>query len=308
MNAATISTTTNEAAPTAEAVRPLIPSKRPRPVVNRIRNERELAWTPGAHPLYSVIDGANVRAGESFAVVRPGWERWPLGIVSDHYRVVDHNVTRRQILEGAGDRVTRVTLGAAVQAGHGYHVAHAYEIRHMEAASVDGAPVKSRLIVAHDHTGAGALRAAMVVYVGPDPMGAVVRARAMHVATQPAMWAAEIDSMIEKSILVQDALLDLLRAAKARELTDTDREWIASKGIVSKKGKSAATLFDAMQSWFAGNVSASKMMTWGVWERRLDDEAIRVMCELLGLARYGTPIDDALGGGRRFGRGQRTAA
>lgn len=295
-----ISLDQHRAVPTPPAAPAIaIPAKRPRPVVRRVKSEADLAWSPEALPLYSVVGGENVRAGESFACVRPGWERWPLGIVSDHYKPIDHNATRRSILEGAGDRVA---LCAALQAGHGYHVAHSYDVRHMQADSIDGAPVKSRLVVAHDHTGAGALRAAMVVYVGPDPIGAVVRARAMHVASQPTIWSGEIDGMIEKAILVQDVLLDLLRAAKERKLEDADREWIAKRGIVSRKGKKAETLFEAMQCWFAGNVDAKKM-TWGVWERRLDDAAIAVMCEFLGRARFGTPIDQILGG-RRYGRGE----
>lgn len=275
-------------------------AKRPRPVVRRVRNDAELAWTPIAMEAFVVVNGQNVRAGESFAVVRPGMERWPLGMVSDHYKPVDHNATRRAILSNAGDRVQ---LTGAIIAGHGYHVAHSYEVRHMQAGSIDGAPVTSKLVTAHDHTGDGALRAAMVVYVDGLPMGSVVQARAMHVASQPALWSGEIEGMIEKSILAQDLLIDLFKAAKERKLDDVDREWLAKQGVVSGRGKKAATLFEVMRCWLDGNVSASKM-TWGVWERRLDDKAIRVMCEMLGLAKFGTPLDDVLGG-RRYGRGRR---
>lgn len=279
-----------------------IPSKRPRPIVRKVTNESQLAWTPVALETYTVVDGQNVRAGESFAVVRPEWERWPLGIVSDHYKVIDHNATRRAILEGAGDRVT---LSGAIVAGHGYHVAHSFEIKHLQADTFEDAPVKSRLVVAHDHTGIGALRAAMVVYVGDEPLGALIRARAMHVARQPASWSGEIDGMIEKSIIAQDLLLDIIKAAKERKLADVDHEWLVDQGIKSKKGKKAENLLDAVKCWFEGNVTAKKM-TWGVWERRLDDFALRVMIEMLGLAKFGTPLDTVLGG-KRYGRGKTLA-
>lgn len=275
-------------------------TKRPRPVVRVLKNPSELQWKPEATPLFSVLNGENIRAGESFAVVRPGIERWPLGIVSDHYKVIDHNDTRKAILEGASHLVSP---WGAIQAGHGYHVAQSFIVKHFESDEFKAAKVKSRLVVHHDHTGTGALRAVMVVYVDGFPMGAVVRARGLHVGQNPTIWAGEIDGMIEKAILAQDALMSLFSAAEQRKLNDTDREWLASKEIVSKKGKKAENLLEYMKCWFEGNFAKDKM-TWGTWERRLDDKAIRTMCEFLGLAKFGTPLDEILGG-KAYGKGQK---
>ena len=272
----------------AQVVAPMMPSKRPRPIIRGVRvGSNALDWEPEAKPLYTIIDGQTVRAGESFAVTRPGWERWPLGIASDHYKVTSHNTTKRTILEGSSDLVT---LRGALQAGHGYHVAHQYEVRHMQASSVEGVPLMCKLIVAHDHTGKGALRAAMVVYLGNEAMGAVVRARALHVAFQPSLWAGEIEAMIEKSILVQDSLIDLLTAASKHKLTDDDRTLISRRKMVIKDVEQAPTLLDAMRRWHQGPTVSSKM-TWGVWERRLDDEAIITMALILGRIQYGRPLD-----------------
>jgi hypothetical protein len=43
-------------------------------------------------------------------------------------------------------------------------------------------------------------------------------------------------------------------------------------------------------------------MTWGVFERRLNDDAIRTAVKVLGVAKYGRMLDEALGGKRYSGK------
>jgi hypothetical protein len=267
-------------------------SKRPRPVVKTVSAE-ELDWDPVAIPLFSVVEGVSVRVGESYAVVRPGMERWPLGIATDHYRVVSHRATAAAIAEaGQG----QVRLASHVISGHGYHVAYTYEVEHLRSTDlVGGQAVASNMVVVHDHTAKGSLRASMVVSVGSVSLGSVVSARALHVSTNPEIWQGEIDAMIERSILAQDALLDLLRAADAHVLTDADREFFAGRGMTIDK--SATTALEAVQSWHTGR---SRTVTWGIWERRLWDDGIVALCNLLGRATFGAALDNALGG-RRYG-------
>ena len=269
-----------------EAARVNASTKRPRPIIRRA-TEEDLAWEPQAIELHSVVDGVNVRAGEAFAIVRPGMERWPLGVVSDHYQVTGHRATAEAITSFCADAVTPA---GAIIVGHGYHVAHSYTVKHMRADEVAGAPVSSRLVVTSSHTGGESLRACMVVYVGKDAIGCVVSSRALHVADQPGRWTADVEAMVEKAILVQDALVDLLKAASERVLDDADRSFFKSRKMVIKKD--AVSALDAVRSWMRGT---TKKVTFGVWSRRLDDVAIRALVVLLGKDVHGRAIDQAMG-------------
>jgi hypothetical protein len=260
-------------------------ANRPRPVV--VRTFEHEQWDPAALPLFTFPDAdKDVRAGKWAAIVRPGLERWPLGVVSEHYRITSHNETRRHVLDAG-----RTELLATWQSGHGYHVAHEFKIDHLSAVEGEAGIVSSRLFLDHDHTGTGSLRGAMVVFLDGRPLGAVVKSRVLHVSANPAQWSSELDSMVERSVLAQDVLLELVAFASRRLMQTVDLERLASLGIVSKKGKNAENLLDAVRFWFEGNVAATKM-TWGVWERRLDDQAIAAMCAFAPV--IGRQLDEIL--------------
>lgn len=292
MNTASVTNVTS-----IEAARINASTKRPRPIIRRATPE-DLAWEPETIELHAVVNGANVRAGESYAIVRPGMERWPLGIVSDHYRVTGHRQTAESIKNFCADAVTPA---GAIIAGHGYAVAHSYTVKDSRAVDVCGIPLSCRLVVASSHTGGEALRASMVAYVGKDAIGAVVHARALHVASQPSQWHGEVDAMVEKAILVQGVLADLLKAANERVLTDADRSFFKGRKMVIKK--TARTALDAVRSWMRGH---TVKMTYQVWTRRLDDDAIRALVVLLGRDVHGVALDDAMGYLRRDASGQIT--
>ena len=97
----------------------------------------------------------------------------------------------------------------------------------------------------------------------------------------------------------QDALLALLQAADKHYLTETDKEFITAEGVNPPGKDWPATLLDAVVKYHKGNNSD---MTWGVWERRLDDSAIRVMAKILGVKTHGRALDEALGGKRYSGK------
>lgn len=257
--------------------------------------ESALDWDPKTVGLYSLIEGAPVRAGESYAIVRPGMERWPLGIVTERYRVTSHRTSIEAVKSFCSDVVMP---GAIYMAAHGTHVAHTYDIRHIKAASVNGVEVTTRLVVENDHTGKGAMRSCMVVYVGNCALGSVVRTRGLHVGSQPEAWHSEISAMAEMAIEVQDALIDLLKAASARVFTDEDRKFLKNRKINIKGDHKS--LLGALTSWMGGQHDYNAKITWGVWQRRLDDDAIKAMVALLGAAKYGNPIDQALRQ-RRYG-------
>lgn len=280
-------------------VNPSSKSKRPRPVVNEVSiDSEELAWDPDCREQFTFLENdAPVRSGDSFAVVRPGHERWPLGHVSDVYKPTGHRGTVAMVKEFCSEAVE--ARKTAYMSGHGYRVAHEFNVKHMEADILHGLPVTARLTIVHDHTGLHALKARMVLYVGKDPIGSIVGARAIHVANNPARWQTEVQAMVEKSILAQDVILDMLKAADKHALTEADKAFITAEGVNPPGGEWPLTLLDSVVKYHKGH---NTDMTWGVWERRLDDSAIRVMVKVLGTATFGRKLDEALGGKRYSGK------
>jgi len=283
-------------------------SKRPRPIVTAVDADGEdLAWDPIALEQFTFPaegDGHEERAGDSFAVVRPGHARWPLGHVSDVYKPTSHRVTAKMVAEACAETVK--PFKKALMSGHGYRVVHDF---HVLTAGVDsdlhGLPVTSRLSIVHDHTGLNALRAKMVIYVGKDTLGSFVGARAIHVANNPEKWRVEVEAMVSRSMKAQSALMTLLQAADAHVLTEADKALLVTLKVPppSKDGY-AGTLLDSCVRYFKarGGNSAGSDMTWGVYERRLSDDAIRAMVMVLGAKQFGVPLDLALGGHRYGGK------
>ena len=59
------------------------------------------------------------------------------------------------------------------------------------------------------------------------------------------------------------------------------------------------TLLDSMIRYHKG---IAKDITWGVWERRLSDDAIMSMIKVMGPKKFGVALDLALGGKRYGGK------
>jgi len=277
-------------------VNPSKDSKRPRPIVKEA-SEADLDWDPCALEQFTFpaeSDGREERSGDSFAVVRPGHARWPLGHVSDVYKPTGHRHTTKMVTEACVDMVKPA---GAVMSGHGYRVAHNFSVLNQDTVNLHGLPVTSQLTVVHDHTGLNALRARMLVFVGKDCLGSFVGARAIHVAANPEKWRAEVEAMVAKSMKAQDALLAVLRAADTHVLTEADKALLVTLKVNPPAGVFAGTLLDSCVAYFRGKNSE---LTWGVYERRLSDDAIRAMIVILGAKKFGVPMDLALGG-KRYG-------
>lgn len=286
--------------------------KRIRPIMRRVdREDPDLNWAPIAVPLYSFVnnfvDGVEtpvaVRAGDSFALVRPGFERHPFGIASDHYKCGDHVKVDENVIAGCGEEITP---HAVMIAGHGYQVAYAYRITHMSVTRItDGNLIRSLstvLVISHDHTGKGAMRASMVLYLDRQAIGALVSTIAMHVADQPAIWQQNISAMLETAIIAQDAVVETITLASKRSLTPEDRDFLKSKGL--RCPDSVTTALGALVEHHEGR---NQTMTWGVWERRMTDDGFRAVLGLLGNDVAAT-LDEVLHSQRlscvprRFGR------
>lgn len=268
-------------------------NKRPMPYLRVVdRDDPAIDWTAECIELFTILDGAAVRAGEGFAVVKPGGERWPLGMVSDHYKPTDHCAADRRVLS---ECLTSITAGSAMVFGHGYQVVYSYLVQHMGASEIGSHKVETRLSVAHDHTGKGAMRASMCLYLDGKAIGAIVTTTAMHVAAQPGIWAQNIESMIESAIVAQDAVLDLLAAADDRKLSEEDIEYLKRKGLKLPSGEEGdkwvgKSALDALVYHHEGR---NERTTWGVWERRMTDDGIRGILALLP-SEIGKALDASL--------------
>lgn len=273
-------------------------SKRPRPIVTAVDHDGpELAWDPETREQFTFVDGDAVRSGDSFAVVRPGSERWPLGHVSDVYKPTGHRGTVKMVTEACSETVE--PFKKALISGHGYRVAHQFHVTHEKQATLHDLNVSSRMTIVHDHTGLHALKACMVVYVGNDAIGSLINARAIHVANNPAKWRTAVENMVERSNAAQEAILALIKAADKHVLTEADKTLITAEGTNPPGGVWPTTLLDAVIKYHKGQ---NAEMTWGVWERRLDDSALRTAVKVLGTSTFGRKLDEALGGKRYSGK------
>ena len=270
-------------------------NKKPRPYVKSFE-QSDLNWDPIVKDQFTVNEetGEVIRAGDSVAIVRPGFERWPLGHASDVYKAASHRHTVDMILT-ASDQVE--PFGKPLMSGHGYRVVHEFSVRDEQITQVHGLPVTSRMTTVHDHTALHALKARMVVYVGDTTLGSIVGSRAIHVAENPERWRLEVEGMVERSKKAQTALLALLEAADKFVLGDADRAQLTALGVKPAGKDFGVTLLDSMVRYHRG---ANKDITWGVWERRLSDDAIMAMIKVLGRRKYGNVLDEALGG-KRYG-------
>lgn len=273
-------------------------NKRPRPYVKAFA-QSDLDWDPLAKEQFTLNEetGEVIRSGDSFAIVRPGMERWPLGHVSDVYKPSSHRHTVDMLLEAASNEVE--PFGSPLMSGHGYRVVHEFSVKKEDPFQVHGLPVTSRLTVVHDHTGLHALKARMVVYVGDTTLGSIVGARAIHVAENPERWRVEVEAMVERSRKAQEALTALLAAADKFVLGDADRSLLTALGVKPAGKDFGVTLLDSMIRYHKG---IAKDITWGVWERRLSDDAIMSMIKVMGAKKFGVALDLALGGKRYGGK------
>ncbi len=272
--------------------------KKPRPYVKEF-DQSDLNWDPVVKDQFTVNEetGEVVRAGDSVAIVRPGMERWPLGHASDVYKAAGHRHTVDMIMTSCGEQVE--PFSKPLMSGHGYRVVHRFAIKNEAQLQVHGLPVTSQLTVVHDHTALHALKARMVVYVGDTTLGSIVGARAIHVAENPERWRVEVEAMVERSRNAQAALTELLVAADKFVLGDADRSLLTALGLKPAGKNFGVTLLDSMVNYHKGG---NKDITWGVWERRLNDDAIMAMIKVMGVKKYGVTLDLALGGKRYGGK------
>jgi hypothetical protein len=264
--------------------------------------ETSLNWTPKLTPLYSMpfADSETVRAGNAFAIVRDGYEEDPLGIVTNMYRPLVHEDTARDIAEGTFGRTT--PEGAQVD-GHGYHVVHADTLATM---TVNDLPIVSRLMLVHDHTGAGSVRASVVCYLGNEiVIGSKNFTRRLHVgagardmgAGSRSRWLDVVDAMLETAMVQQDALAECLTKGVSFKMTEDAAACFERHAVFVERAKLTQeekdrgviasiippTALDVVIAHHKSRRGAGNI-TWGVWSRRLEGEALSALIEITGVS------------------------
>lgn len=267
--------------------------------------ETSLDWTPSLRPVYSFVprsdmpesfDAADtslpVRAANYFAVCRPGYEEDPFGIVTDDYRPLCHETTAGTVRD-CGANLLRE--GALID-GHGYHTVHTFRLSHVRSATIKGLPLTDRLMLVHDHTGKGSVRASIVTYLGRAVVGSSAYVRKIHVGEGAKRvgaggiggWTNTIAALCETAILQQDALVDMLSRVSELPVTDDRAKIFRSWGIevaedIEKRPSTCLHIMIEHHEAQRGD------LRWGVWSRRLEGDAIRAGLEITGMSLDGLP-------------------
>jgi len=178
------------------------------------------------------------------------------------------------------------------------------------APTVRGLPLLSRLTVVHDHTGGGSLRASVVCYLGSDiVVGSACFTRRIHVGAgdkdvgvgDKARWLGVIDAMLDTAIMQQHAIGALLAKAADLPMTDDVAEQFEARGVRverekvdAEEKKAAAERGDpepvgaivertALDVVIAHHKQRSGRMSWGVWSRRLEGDALSALEDITGV-------------------------
>ncbi len=178
------------------------------------------------------------------------------------------------------------------------------------APTVRGLPLISRLTLVHDHTGKGSLRASVVCYLGTDiVVGSACFTRRIHVGAgkqdvgvgNNARWLSVIDAMLDTAVLQQSAIGMLL--AKAAEVPMTEKVAAAFEGrgvgvererVSADEKKAAAERGEsepigaivertALDVVIAHHQQRKGRLTWNVWARRLEGDALTALEDITGI-------------------------
>jgi len=312
--------------PAAEAV--TIPAPKPvrhapTPTARRIKRGRngrvrsivrdadpsELEWDPELVQLLSApIDGEDEEtneddvdghavAGGMHAIVRRGFRRDPFGVVGTsktQYVPVSHRRTIENIKAACGDVVTQD--GPARIDGVGAHVVHHFNITHLAGAEVCGVTVGSKLTVVHDNTGSGSTGSSLQVTIDGLPCGTIYRSRGVHVASAPERWQGTVSAHVERAVLAQDALRDIVQALAGMAWTKAWDAFFAKHGMrvmlrIEDNNYGEYSMLDAVRRWHQPTTGD---MSWSRFARSLEDDMLRMVCRILP-ASYGNNLDAALG-------------
>ena len=297
--------------------------------------DRSTAWKPYLGPLYNI---SGQRAGSFQGVYRPGYENDPFAVVAsdDSYVLVYHEDTARAVDE-SGAKCT--FLGAKVDRW-GHHVVHAWQLQligtpneqtgELADHEVLGMPVAAVVNLVHDHTGKGAVFASTTIYVGTGArtmvLGSFIQVRKTHKGAgalnvgvgSSAAWGSTIAAMCEAAVIAQVEIVDLLKLASRTPLTAESAASFRKAGMfvdsisadeklgIGTPESFSGTLLDVAAAHHVsrrpGKDSSGKVASakWGVWERRLECDAIHTLDKILNPRPNGfqgvylTPLQRAL--------------
>lgn len=264
--------------------------------------EQSLSWSPVLIPVQIFLPSDLLGGGEWVkqyspggnlyqSIIRPGFEHDPLGIVRD-YKLLNHQ-NDAAVIEGLGIPVS--PNGGEID-GHGYHIAHSYSVQHTQGGEIarhyiGGMEVSDQLYLVHDHTGQGSVSVSIVTNLGRATIGSRLFIRKIHTGEgkakvgvgSKAKWGDLIGSLVEDAIFQQDALLDLLSAAKRLLITDERAAIFTSHKVSVPEDKKERAEMDCLDAVIAHHETKKGPMQWGIWSKRLEGDAIRALVSITGL-------------------------
>lgn len=175
---------------------------------------------------------------------------------------------------------------------------------------VRGLPLISRLTLVHDHTGCGSLRASVVCYLGKDiVIGSACFTRRIHTGTgskdvgvgSRARWLGVVDAMLDTAVLQHSFICALLAKAAEVPMTDAAAQAFEDRGVFVEREKVSAdekkAAADRGESEPVGAIvertaldvviayhkQQRGQMSWGVWSRRLEGDALTALEDITGI-------------------------
>lgn len=279
----------------------LTPSPRRMSVSDPSNPETSLDWVPELRTLFSKTDRfgnelyvpAECPGGGTYqGIYRPGYDANPLGVVTENtYRSLNH-MSDTDVVMSSGAKIT--PAGSLID-GHGYHTVQRFRLDFTDVAKeVKGLPMADLMMLVHDHTGKGSVRASVVTYLGKACVGSSVFVRKIHTgmgdrhvgAGGKAGWGDTVAKLCEDAMLYQDSLLTILKAAADKPVDDAARAifnaaW-RKTGYVIPEEKDLRPM-NCLLAVIEYHEVQRGPMCWGVWSRRLEGDAIRALSDITGI-------------------------
>lgn len=283
-----------------------------------------LNWVPVLLSVHSLHGKAQVplAAGSFMGIYRPDYWNHPLGMIASgtSYKPVNHTDSAHAV-NSCGAKIT--FLGAKIECW-GHHIVHAWSLDligrknengEIEPHIVAGMPVSAILNLVHDHTGTGAIYASVVLYLGEGGntkvLGAVTSIRKIHKGEgkkrvgvgSNARWTDLIAAICEQVIIAQDTVVELLTLASKTILNEDSAKAFRDEGIFvaseemelpDGKKKEVFPAVSLLSVIAEHHESRRGDVKWGVWEKRLQLDALRSLDEVLHPGMTKTPLQLAL--------------
>lgn len=291
----------------------MVPSVRMMRQATSDNSEFGTDWAPELLPLKVehpevpglYLDQQSPSEGLYSAIIRPGYEGHPLGVVvgtgNMSYTLLNHREDTAMVAGCGAD----VKHAGAVIDGHGFRIINRFRVSHTESeVTLSGTKLALRdfLLLSHNHTGDGSVQMALVTYLGTACLGARIAVRKIHKSAGTdangvkltgngrgvggkSGWGDIVGSILNDSLFLQDYILEAVRRAAETPVSDehaaTLNKWFDKTYRVPEDR--AKREMNVLRQVCAYHETQRGPMKWGVWSRRMQADGILGMFECLGI-------------------------